>query len=100
MNLIWRFIWILIISKFQPPTDLFSINSTTFRVLPTDVDVLLHINNGRYFSLMDIARINVMIRSNMMRILQKHKIYGVVASEMMRFKKSIRLFQRFTLTSE
>ncbi len=28
---------------------------TPFRVLPTDLDTLMHVNNGRYLTLMDLA---------------------------------------------
>lgn len=99
MNLMWRFLWTILFSRFSSTVELFDEGSTNFRVLPTDVDVLLHMNNGRYFSLMDLARINIMIRNKVFYTLKKHKIYPVVASEMIRFRKSLNLFQRFQLST-
>ena len=99
MNLIWRLLWTILFSRFSKPLGLFDEGSTTFCVLFTDVDVLLHMNNGRYFSLMDLARINFMIRNKAFYTLKKHRIYPVVASEMIRFKKSLNLFQYFQLTT-
>lgn len=100
MNLLWRFIYILLFSRFNTPTQFMHEGSTRFRVLPTDIDVLLHLNNGRYFSLMDLARINFMIRNGIFAKLKKHHIYPVVASEMIRFKKSLPLFSAFAITTQ
>lgn len=100
MNVIWRFLWTILFSRFDKPLGLLDKGSTTYRVLPTDIDVLLHMNNGRYFSLMDLARINFMIRSKFFAPLKAKKIYPVIASEMMRFKKSLNLWKKFSLTSQ
>ena len=32
------------------------------RVLPNDLDLLWHMNNGRYLSLMDQGRVDLMVR--------------------------------------
>lgn len=100
MNLIWRFIWIILFSRFSPSAGVLDQTSLSFRVLPTDIDVLMHMNNGRYFSLLDLARIDCMIRNKTFAPLKKHKIYPVVASEMIRFRKSLDLFQHFEITTQ
>ena len=100
MNLIWRTIWVLLTSRFGSKVNLFDVSSITFRVLPTDVDFLWHMNNGRYFSLMDLARFNFTIRNNALPLLRKNKIFAVAASEMIRFKKSLNLFQKFQITTQ
>lgn len=99
MNLIWRLLRILIFSRFATKLGIFDQSKTFFRVWPTDLDPLMHMNNGKYFSLMDLSRLDFMIRSNTLPILKKNKIYPVIASEMMRFRKSLQPFQRFALTS-
>lgn len=100
MNLIWRFIWAVLFSKYNRPANFKDETSTTFRVLPTDVDLLFHMNNGRYFSFMDLGRINFMIRCGFFKQLREHKIYPVIASEMMRFKKSIGIWKQFSLSTK
>lgn len=100
MNLFWCFLWTILFSRFYSPTGILSKSTITFCVLPTDIDVLMHMNNGRYFSFLDLARINLMIRNNVFSILKKNGIYPVVASEMIRFKKSLNLFQRFQITTQ
>jgi acyl-CoA thioesterase FadM len=98
MNLLWRYLWVIFFSRFESKLDVLDECSTTFRVLPTDVDILLHMNNGRYFSFMDLSRTNYSVRSGLHQRFLKHKIYPVIASEMIRFKKSIDLFQSFEIT--
>lgn len=99
MNLIWRFFWVMIFSRFGKTLVRLDESTIFFRVLPTDIDFLLHMNNGRYFSLLDLARIDFCIRNRTLPILRKNKIYAVAASEMIRFKKSLNLFQRFKIVT-
>lgn len=97
MNLIWRFMWVWLTSRFRKPLDFFSTGIINATVLPTDCDLLFHMNNGRYFSLMDLARIDLMARCHALTTLNKNNIYPVIASEMIRFKKSLPLFTRFQI---
>lgn len=100
MNLLWRFIWVILFSRFSQSVGVMDQSSIHFRVLPTDIDVLMHMNNGRYLSLLDLARVDCMIRNKTFASLKKYKIYPVVASEMIRFRKSLNLFQRFEITTQ
>jgi len=99
MNVLWRFLWLLLFSRFSSKLSLFDECTTSFRVLPTDIDVLMHMNNGRYFSLMDLARIDFMIRNGAFSLLKKQGVYPVIASEMIRFKRSLQLFQKFEVST-
>lgn len=69
------------------------------RVLPTDVDVLAHLNNGRYLSLFDLGRWDLLIRTGMLQIMRAKGWYAVVAAETVTFRKSLRLWQRFEVES-
>jgi acyl-CoA thioesterase FadM len=70
------------------------------RVWPTDIDLLLHMNNGVYLSLMDLGRTDLTLRSGFYRILRKNGIYPVIASEVIRFKKSLKPFQSFEIHTD
>lgn len=100
MSMMWRFILVFLTTKYNPSASLFKMARQSFIALPTDIDFYMHINNGRYLSFLDIARIKIMVETKIMAILKKNKIYGVVACEMIRFKKSISLFQRFEITTQ
>lgn len=54
-------------------------------------------NNGVYFSILDLARVDLMIRSGMMPKLNKLGWYPVVVAETMRFHKSLKMFDRFEI---
>ena len=67
------------------------------RVLPTDIDTLGHVNNGMYLSLMDLGRVDLMIRAGVWRTLSAKGWYPVVASATITYRRSLQLWQKFTL---
>lgn len=69
------------------------------RVVPTDLDILGHMNNGVYFSLMDLGRMDLLIRSGAWAKLEARGFYPVMATETMTFRKSLTLWQRFEIQS-
>lgn len=69
------------------------------RVLPTDLDVLGHMNNGVYFSIMDLGRMDLMIRSGLWKKFMARGFYPVMANESGTFRKSLQPWQRFVLES-
>ncbi|XGC81529.1 acyl-CoA thioesterase [Bdellovibrio bacteriovorus] len=97
MNLIFRLIHILIFSRFRSKISLMDECSTPFRTWPTDLDVLMHMNNGVYLSLQDLARMDFMIRMGAATKISKQGWYPVVASEMIRFRRSLQVFQKFSI---
>jgi len=70
---------------------------THFRVLPNDLDALLHVNNGVYLTLMDLGRTDLLLRSDAFHTVRKKGWYPVLAAETIRFKRSLKLFQKFTI---
>jgi acyl-CoA thioesterase FadM len=99
MNLWFRLLWISLWSHRRAECPVLGPCRTPFRVLPTDLDVLRHMNNGVYFSLLDLARTDLLIRSGLLAKLQRAGWYSVVAAETMRFKRSLALFQKFEVES-
>jgi hypothetical protein len=67
--------------------------------LPTDIDLLMHMNNGRYASLFDLGRFDLLIRTGIWDAMNARDWYAVVASESVTFRKSLELWQRFTVES-
>ena len=76
------------------------VGRTDFRVLPTDRDVLGHMNNGVYFSIMDLGRMDLMIRAGSWARLTEHGFYPVASNETITFRKSLQPWQRFTLETK
>ena len=48
---------------------------TQWRVLPGDIDAFGHMNNGRYQSLMDIARVDFLLRCDLFRGVVQSIVY-------------------------
>lgn len=68
-----------------------------FRVRPTDLDPLGHMNNGVYFTLFDLGRIDLMLRSGLYRRFNKAGWFAVVSAETGTFRKELKPFRRFEL---
>ncbi|MGJ8720428.1 MAG: thioesterase family protein [Salinibacterium amurskyense] len=99
MNLIFRTILHRILSTRRSPLGITDVGSMTMRVLPTDVDLLRHMNNGRYFSIMDIGRMDLLIRAGGWQKLERKGYYPVMANETISFRKSLDLWKKFQLES-
>jgi acyl-CoA thioesterase FadM len=82
-------------SRWRSRLGAWDVASTPFRVLPTDLDLLRHMNNGVYLSLLDIARLDLMVRSGLWPRLRERGWYPVVVSETISFRRSLELWQRF-----
>lgn len=101
MNLYFRFLILLLRSFFyKGKQDLFGECETSFRVNLMDLDLNFHMNNGRFLSLMDLGRTDLMIKSQVFKKLFGQGYYPVVVSESIRFKKSLELFQKFSIITQ
>lgn len=97
MNLIFRMIRVLLMAQRRPSVHPLEETSLAFIVWPTDVDVLIHMNNGRYLTLMDLGRADAIFRNGIRKAMKSRHWYTVVASEAIRFKESLPLLERFEL---
>ena len=98
MNLWFRLIWLLLTSPFGPRLKpLGDPSALGFRVWPHDLDTSLHMNNGRYWSLMDLGRTDLMLRSGLWRAVLRHRWVPVVNAGMIRFRRELRPFQSFRI---
>lgn len=98
MNLWWRTLWHFIL-PMRVDSDPQDMVSSTFRVLPTDLDVYGHMNNGRYLSISDVARFDLLRRSGLWTELRQRGWYPVVASSTITYRKSLTPWQRFDIES-
>jgi len=90
---------VLFLSRRKPDLDHYEVARTNFITLPTDLDINRHMNNGVYFSIMDVARFDMLVRNGVWAIMREKGWYPVVASETITFRKSLNLWQRFTIES-
>ncbi|MCW9001246.1 MAG: acyl-CoA thioesterase, partial [Rhodospirillales bacterium] len=83
----------------KPPGGLFTESVVHFRVWPNDLDVNMHMNNGRYLTLMDLGRLDLIIRSGFLKVLMERKWAPVAGSAAIRFKRPLHPFERYTMRS-
>ncbi|GAA1403548.1 MULTISPECIES: acyl-CoA thioesterase [Oerskovia] len=72
---------------------------TRMRVRPGDLDFYLHVNNGVYLQMMDVARSNFLADLGAFGLLRDKGWYPVVASSTMKYRRSLQLWDRFEITT-
>ena len=75
------------------------VSRSNFRVWPTDLDILRHMNNGKYLSLMDIGRFDLLVRNGVLKIFQREGWYPVVVGQTISYRKSLNPWMKFTIES-
>ena len=83
-----------------PGQHLLSPSTTHLRVRPGDLDMYLHVNNGVYLQMMDIARTNLLADLGAFATLKEKRWYPVVAASTMTYRRSLQLWDRFEITSQ
>jgi acyl-CoA thioesterase FadM len=74
-----------------------TVSRLQFRVLPTDVDLNVHLTNSRYPQLMDMGRLDLLLRAGWHRLPRSERPWPVAVEITQRFRLELRLGQRFTL---
>ncbi len=100
MNLYFRLLILIIKSRFKPRLNFTGRSILKFYVLPTDLDINMHMNNGRYNSIMDLGRVDIMLRNGIVKLLFKNNWVGIVGSIHTRFRRPLKLFQAYELHSQ
>ncbi|SNU02266.1 acyl-CoA thioester hydrolase, YbgC/YbaW family [Ruaniaceae bacterium KH17] len=95
MNLLLRLLLVRMRSRKRGRISLWDTAVTPFRVAPTDLDLLLHMNNGKYLSILDVGRMDLMIRSGFWDVLKERGWYPVVAGQTITYRRSLKLGQSF-----
>ena len=81
----------------RPKVDLREGSTIRFRVWPNDLDLNGHLTNSRYFALMDAARYDMVIRSGAWDAWKRNRWFPVVASQRIRFRKSLAPWTVYTI---
>ena len=69
------------------------------RVLPTDIDVNFHMNNARYLSVMDYARMHLLARTRLLERILRSRWQPLVGAAWVTYRRSLPLFSAYTLAS-
>ncbi|MGO3152314.1 MAG: acyl-CoA thioesterase [Galactobacter sp.] len=77
-----------------------SIFRTPFRVAPLDLDQLGHMNNGRYLTILDLGRMDLMLTSGLWGRCKDLGWYPVVAAQTISYRKSLHPGERFDVVTK
>jgi len=103
VNVIWRTLLTILGARRrvrrEGRIDPSSVSRVRLTTLPSDIDILRHMNNGRYLSLFDLGRWDLLIRTGLFDAMKERGWYAVVSSETVTFRRSLQLWQRFDVES-
>ncbi|MFM8899457.1 MAG: thioesterase family protein [Burkholderiales bacterium] len=98
MNLWLRLLWLFLSARFRAPIQApFGISVLRFRVWPHDLDLSLHMNNGRYLTLMDLGRLDLMLGVGLAGASFKAGWTPILSASKVRFRRELRPFKAFRL---
>lgn len=100
MNLFLRVVIVWIKSWFKPQIGLLDAFVTRFGVWFTDQDMLRHVTNSRFYSLVDVCVIDFFLRSGVVNILRRNKWTPLVVYKDMKFLKALRFPGKFVVKSQ
>ena len=66
-------------------------------MLPNDLDLNGHMNNGRYLTLVDLGLVTMFVRSGFARLCLKNRWRPMGGGSIVYFRRGLTLFQRYTL---
>ena len=101
MNLLFRLLAIVLRARHYRAGGFDPLGTAvlTFRVLPTDLDFNLHMNNARYLSLMDLGRVDLLNRLGLLRLAFRGHWFPVLGSVSIRYHRPLKFWQRVSLST-
>ena len=100
MNLWLRALWLFLTAPFKARIAApLGVSRLRFLVLPNDVDTNLHLNNGRYLTIADLGRTDLLIRMGLLKLVLKEGLQPMLSGSAIRFRRELKPFQSFILES-
>ncbi len=101
MNLIFRMFYVFILSQFRGRIEKTNmVSQLSLRVLPNDIDINFHMNNGRYLTICDLNRVDLFIRSGLLKAMFKRNWIPLIAEHTMIYKKPLSTFESYEVKLE
>lgn len=98
---VWlRFAKMAATAPFKKNLGLLDESVRKFRVGPQDIDPYMHMNNGRYLTIMDIGRMELLARNGVWRTCRQRGCKPMMVASTVRFKRPLATFQGFIQRSQ
>lgn len=92
-------IWMFLSARWRSRCAILEPTHLTFRVLPTDLDVNMHLTNSRYFSFMDLSRVDHMIRNGSWKHIRANKLMPVLGGGSVRYRRAVPPFAKIHVST-
>jgi acyl-CoA thioesterase FadM len=100
VNLYLRLLWLILrMLCGVARRGLFDESRVAFRVWPSDCDINLHMNNGRYLTFMDLGRVHLTVQAGLMPYVRRNRWMPVLAAAEITYLRSLHPFERFELVT-
>jgi acyl-CoA thioesterase FadM len=97
MNLWFRLLYQLLCLPLRSRLGLWQPSNLRLRCWPSDLDINLHMNNGRFLSLMDLGRLDLVNRTGLLKTMLRRRWRPILGAAQIRFMKPIGPGQEFRL---
>jgi acyl-CoA thioesterase FadM len=97
MNLYLRLLWTLLRSWRLPKIQAGDWLERRFRVLPNDLDINGHMNNGRYLTIVDLMLMEYFVRTGFARAMLAAGWRPMSGGAFITYRKGLQPFQRYRL---
>ena len=97
MNLYFRLLMALWRAWRQPRIQPGDTIERTFRVLPNDLDLNGHMNNGRYLTMLDLMLIEYFVRFGFFGLMLQQGWRPMAGGSFITYRRGLKPFQRYTL---
>jgi acyl-CoA thioesterase FadM len=97
MVLLFRTLWKALTLRLRPRLEPLGTSVLGFRVWPNDLDVNIHMNNGRFLSVMDLGRFDLTFRTGLGRAMLRHRWQALVGGVTIRYRRSLDPFEHYEL---
>lgn len=96
MSLVFRMLWVWLLSLRRERLPI-GVAESRLRLatLPNDLDINMHMNNGRYLTIADLSRVDLFLRTGLARVMWRERWMPIITEHTMSYKRSLRLFQRY-----
>jgi acyl-CoA thioesterase FadM len=99
MVVLFRFLFAIFKSRLRRRLGILDECVIAMRVWPNDLDLNMHMNSGRYLSMMDIGRVEILARTRLLRPVLQRGWRPMVGATFIRYRKALLPFERFTVRS-
>ena len=101
MNLYFRLLWVVLHALRRSTITAEHLKSViNVRIMPNDLDVNMHVNNGRYLTLCDLTRVDFFVRSGLAKLMIKNKWSPIISEHTMTYLRPIKVFSKVDIHME